>query len=55
MIDWIAAWTTGQKSSIAPGGLAFYSADAIPQWKGSLFTGALAGTALAHDPQRQCR
>ncbi|SFL92825.1 PQQ-dependent sugar dehydrogenase [Variovorax sp. OV329] len=45
MIDG-SAWTTGQKSSIAPSGLAFYSADAIPQWKGSLFTGALAGTAL---------
>ena len=41
-----SAWTGGQKSSIAPSGLAFYTADGIPQWKGSLFTGALAGTAL---------
>ncbi|MBS0449875.1 MAG: PQQ-dependent sugar dehydrogenase [Proteobacteria bacterium] len=41
-----SAWTGGQKSSIAPSGLAFYTADAIPQWKGNLFTGALAGTAL---------
>lgn len=39
-------WTGGAKSSIAPSGLAFYTADAIPQWKGNLFTGALAGTAL---------
>jgi len=41
-----SAWTGGAKSSIAPSGLAFYSADAIPQWKGNLFVGALAGTAL---------
>ncbi|NUT15468.1 MAG: PQQ-dependent sugar dehydrogenase [Cupriavidus sp.] len=41
-----SAWTGGQKSSIAPSGLAFYTSDAIPQWRGSLFTGALAGTAL---------
>ena len=41
-----SAWTGGSKSSIAPSGLAFYTADAIPQWKGSLFTGALAGAAL---------
>lgn len=42
-----SAWTSGtQKSSIAPSGLAFYTADAIPQWKGNLFVGALAGTSL---------
>ena len=41
-----STWTGGAKSSIAPCGLAFYSADAIPQWKGNLFVGALAGTAL---------
>lgn len=41
-----SAWTGGEKSSIAPSGLAFYTADAIPQWKNNLFAGALAGTAL---------
>jgi glucose/arabinose dehydrogenase len=41
------AWTPGtQKSSIAPSGMAFYTGDALPDWKGSLFVGALAGTAL---------
>lgn len=32
--------------SIAPSGMAFYTADLIPNWKGNLFVGALAGTAL---------
>lgn len=32
--------------SIAPSGLAFYTANNIPQWQGNLFTGALAGQAL---------
>jgi glucose/arabinose dehydrogenase len=32
--------------SIAPSGMAFYSGDLIPEWKGSLFVGALAGQAL---------
>ena len=32
--------------SIAPSGMAFYTADLIPAWKGNLFVGALAGTAL---------
>ncbi len=32
--------------SIAPSGAAFYNADMIPEWKGSLFVGALAGQAL---------
>jgi glucose/arabinose dehydrogenase len=33
--------------SIAPSGMAFYSADRFPQWKNSLFVGALAGKHLA--------
>lgn len=42
-----STWTPGtQKSSIAPSGMAFYTADALPDWKGNLFIGALAGTAL---------
>lgn len=32
--------------SIAPSGMAFYTADLIPEWKGSLFVGALAGQHL---------
>ncbi|WP_019400391.1 MULTISPECIES: PQQ-dependent sugar dehydrogenase [unclassified Chelatococcus] len=32
--------------SIAPSGMAFYTGDAFPQWRGSLFTGALAGRML---------
>ncbi len=32
--------------SIAPSGMAFYTADQFPSWKGSLFTGALAGKML---------
>ena len=32
--------------SIAPSGLAFYTADLIPKWKGSVFVGALAGKIL---------
>ena len=31
---------------IAPSGMAFYDGDRFPAWKGSLFVGALAGTAL---------
>jgi len=42
-----SAWTAGtQKSSTAPSGMAFYTGDALPDWKGNLFVGALAGTAL---------
>ena len=41
-----SAWTGGQKSSIAPSGMAFYTGDGIAEWKGNLFVGALAGTAL---------
>jgi glucose/arabinose dehydrogenase len=32
--------------SIAPSGMAFYTADLFPAWKGSLFIGALAGQML---------
>jgi glucose/arabinose dehydrogenase len=32
--------------SIAPSGMAFYTGDLIPQWKGNLFVGALAAQAL---------
>ena len=32
--------------SIAPSGAAFYTADLMPEWKGNLFVGALAGTSL---------
>jgi glucose/arabinose dehydrogenase len=32
--------------SIAPSSMAFYTADRIPEWKGSLFVGALRGQAL---------
>jgi aldose sugar dehydrogenase len=33
--------------SIAPSGMAFYTGDVVPAWKGNLFVGALAGTHLA--------
>ena len=32
--------------SIAPSGMAFYTADAFPDWRGSLFAGALVGELL---------
>ena len=32
--------------SIAPSGMMFYTGDLIPQWKGNLFVGAMAGQAL---------
>lgn len=41
-----AVWTGGEKSSIAPAGIAFYFGEAVPQWKGSLFVASLAGKAL---------
>ena len=42
-----SVWMAGtQKSSIAPSGIAFYTATNIPEWQGNLFVGALAGTAL---------
>ncbi len=33
--------------SIAPSGMAFYTGDLMPKWKGNLFVGALAGQHLA--------
>lgn len=33
--------------SIGPSGMAFYTADLFPEWKGSLFVGALSGKHLA--------
>jgi aldose sugar dehydrogenase len=41
-----SAYRGGSKSSIAPSGLAFYSGNQFPEFKGNLFSGALAGTAL---------
>ncbi|WP_137917693.1 PQQ-dependent sugar dehydrogenase [Hydrogenophaga sp. 2FB] len=41
-----APWTGGQKSSIAPSGMAFFTGTFPTNWSGSLFVGALAGTAL---------
>ncbi len=42
MQDGILQWTP----SIAPSGMAFYTGDKLPQWKGDLFVGALAGQHL---------
>ena len=33
--------------SISPSGMAFYTGDAFPEWRGSLFVGALSGRLLA--------
>ena len=33
-------------TSVAPSGLAFYTGDRFPEWRGQLFMGALAGQAL---------
>ncbi|HMN63606.1 MAG TPA: PQQ-dependent sugar dehydrogenase, partial [Burkholderiaceae bacterium] len=33
-------------TSIAPAGLMFYTGAGFPEWRGSAFTGALAGQAL---------
>jgi len=38
--------TTWLPVSTAPSGLAFYSGDKLPQWRGNLFAGALAGRTL---------
>jgi len=43
MNDPLHHWTP----SIAPSGMAFYTADAFPRWKGDLFVGALAHRHLA--------
>ena len=40
------SWTGGQKSSIAPSGLAFFTGPEPSHWSRSLFVGALAGTSL---------
>ena len=32
--------------SIAPSGMAFYTSDLVPEWKGNLFVGAMVGQAL---------
>ena len=40
--DPILQWTP----SIAPSGMAFYNAEAFPEWRGNLFVGALAGQHL---------
>ncbi len=42
MLDPKLIWTP----SIAPSGLAVYNSDKFPAWKGNLFAGALAGTAV---------
>ena len=42
MQDPLVHWTP----SIAPSGMAFYTGDKMPQWKGDLFVGALAGQHL---------
>lgn len=39
-------WTSGQKSSTAPAGMAFFTGTGPAHWQGSLFVGALAGQAL---------
>ena len=39
----VLQWTP----SIAPSGMAFYTGDAFPQWKGNLFVGALKFQLLA--------
>lgn len=39
-------WTGGQKSSIAPSGMAFFTGAQPAHWNRSLFVGALAGQAL---------
>jgi glucose/arabinose dehydrogenase len=38
--------TTWGPPSIAPAGLAFYTGSMFPEWRGQLFSGALAGRAL---------
>lgn len=35
-------------TSIAPSGMAFYTGNGFPEWRGHLFVGALAGQALWH-------
>lgn len=42
----VAPLTTWEPLSIGPSGLAFYTAERFPAWRGKLFAGALAGRAL---------
>jgi glucose/arabinose dehydrogenase len=42
MVDPLVAWSP----SPAPSGLAWYTGNAFPQWRGSLFSGSLAGEDL---------
>lgn len=42
MVDPVHQWTP----VIAPSGMIFYSGDAFPDWRGNLFVGGLASTAL---------
>ncbi|WP_326538385.1 PQQ-dependent sugar dehydrogenase [Pseudorhodoferax sp.] len=44
--DFVEPVTTWVPTSIAPSGLAFYTGDMFPEWRGQLFSGALAGQAL---------
>ena len=44
--DYVEPLTTWVPRSIGPSGLCFYDAALIPQWRGNLFVGALAGRAL---------
>jgi aldose sugar dehydrogenase len=41
-----SAFTGGAQSSIAPSGMAIYAGDKFPEYRGNVFIGALAGTAL---------
>lgn len=41
-----APWTGGQKSSMAPSGMAFFTGSQPANWTGSLFVGALVGSSL---------
>lgn len=44
--NYIEPVSTWVPTSIAPAGLIFYTGSNIPEWQGSAFMGALAGTAL---------
>ena len=44
--DFVEPLTTWVPRSIGPSGLCFYDSPLIPQWRGNLFVGALAGRAL---------
>lgn len=43
MVDPLHVWVP----SIAPSGMAFYSGDRFPKWRGNIFVGALKGQTLA--------